>query len=326
MLDELVNALQKIKQCMEDHAATLETNEALTRMALIDPLLRVLGWDTSDPQLVVPEYAAGSGRADYALMKKESNQPLVFLEAKKLGMNEPDDKITNQMLTYANSQAVPFAGISDGDRWQVYEVFKQVPLTDRRILDISIVEDELSHCALKLLVVWYSNLATGRPAEAGEPVASKPVEGVSADETGRKRNSAERQEAKSDADRIALPDLKPGRKETRPVFIHFPDGHSVPIQRWVDILKETVEWLYGTRRSIPFRISLNPTSKRYIVNNQPRHKESDFINPYQCKGKEIYVECNVSAPGAKQAAMKLLEACREDPQKIWLEMPRSDRN
>ena len=44
MLDELVNALQTIKQRMEDHAAALETNEALTRMALIDPLLRVLGW------------------------------------------------------------------------------------------------------------------------------------------------------------------------------------------------------------------------------------------------------------------------------------------
>lgn len=326
MLDELVNALKRIKQCMEDHAAALETNEALTRMALIDPLLRVLGWDTSDPRLVVPEYAAGSGRVDYALMKKESNQPLVFLEAKKLGMNEPDDKITNQMLTYANSQAVPFAGISDGDRWQVYEVFKQVPLMDRRILDVSTAKDELSHCALKLLVLWRSNLATNMPVETGEPIAWKPVEAVSANETGQKRNSTERQKAKPDADRIALPDLKPGRNEMRPVFIHFPDGRFAPVQRWVDILKETAEWLYGTRRSIPFRVSLNPTSKRYIVNNQPRHKESNFINPYQCKAKEIYVECNVSAPSAKQAAMKLLEACQVDPQEIWLEMPRLDRN
>lgn len=328
MLDELVNALQKIKQCMEDHAATLETNEALTRMALIDPLLRVLGWDTSDPQLVVPEYAAGSGRADYALMKKESNQPLVFLEAKKLGMNEPDDKITNQMLTYANSQAVPFAGISDGDRWQVYEVFKQVPLMDRRILDVSTAKDELSHCALKLLVLWRSNLTTNTPVEIGEPITWKPVKAVSANETGQKRNSAERQEAKSDAERILLPDLATGKNDPRPAFIHFPNGQSASIRYWYEILTQTVEWLvqYGSHQPVPFRVRLKPNSIVYIANTQPKHTTINFKRAYQCKGKEIYVECNVTASQAKDRALKLLEACREDPQKIWLEMPRSDRN
>ena len=328
MLDELVNALKRIKQCMEDHAAALETNEALTRMALIDPLLRVLGWDTSDPQLVVPEYAAGSGRADYALMKKESNQPLVFLEAKKLGMNEPDDKITNQMLTYANSQAVPFAGISDGDRWQVYEVFKQVPLMDRRILDVSTAKDELSHCALKLLVLWRSNLTTNMPVETGEPIAWKPVEAVSANETGQKRNPAEWQEAKPDAERISLPDLATGKNAPRPAFIHFPNGQSASIRYWYEILTQTVEWLvqYGSHLPVPFRVRPNPNSKAYIVNTQPMHATMKFINAYQCKGREIYVERNVSSSRAKDRAMKLLEVCREDPQKIWLEIPRSDRN
>ncbi len=326
MLDELVNALKKIKQCMEDHAAALETNEALTRMALIDPLLRVLGWDTSDPQLVVPEYAAGSGRVDYALMKKESKEPLVFLEAKKLGMNEPDDKITNQMLTYANSQAVPFAGISDGDRWQVYEVFKQVPLVDRRILDVSTAKDELSHCALKLLVLWRSNLATNMPVETGEPIAWKPVEEASANETGRNRNFAERQAVRSDADRISLPDLATGKNDPRPAFIHFPNGQSASIRYWYEILTQTAEWLvqYGSYQPVPFRVRLNPNSRIYIANTQPIHTTMKFIKAYQCKGKEIYVERNVSADQAKDRAMKLLEACREDPQKVWLEMPRSD--
>lgn len=326
MLDELVNALKRIRQCMEDHAAALETNEALTRMALIDPLLRVLGWDTSDPRLVVPEYAAGSGRVDYALMKKESNQPLVFLEAKKLGMNEPDDKITNQMLTYANSQAVPFAGISDGDRWQVYEVFKQVPLMDRRILDVSTAKDELSHCALKLLVLWRSNLATNMPVETGEPIAWKPVEAISANETGQKRNSAERQEAKPGAKRISLPDLATGKNDPRPAFIHFPNGQSASIRYWYEILTQTVEWLvqYGSHPPVPFRVRLKQNSRIYIANTQPMHTTMKFIRAYQCKGKEIYVERNISASQAKDRAIKLLEVCREDPQKIWLEMPRLD--
>ena len=54
---------------MEEHGSELRQSEALTfRYALIDPLLRELGWDTTDPALVIPEYQSGNGRADYALI------------------------------------------------------------------------------------------------------------------------------------------------------------------------------------------------------------------------------------------------------------------
>ena len=53
-------------------------------MALIDPLLSALGWDTSDPGLVLPEYSSdsSSGRADYALLRPDG-RPAAFIEAKK---------------------------------------------------------------------------------------------------------------------------------------------------------------------------------------------------------------------------------------------------
>ncbi len=61
----------------------MQDNETRTRMALIDPLLIALGWDTSDPALVIPEYAS-NGRADYALLGSDGN-PAAFIEAKRLG-------------------------------------------------------------------------------------------------------------------------------------------------------------------------------------------------------------------------------------------------
>lgn len=42
-------------------------SEWQTRYALIDPLLRALGWDTADPTMVVPEDGSGDGRANYLL-------------------------------------------------------------------------------------------------------------------------------------------------------------------------------------------------------------------------------------------------------------------
>ena len=55
----------------------------MTRAALIDPLLRELGWDTENPALVMPEYRLGRGYADYALLK--DGKPVMMVEAKKLG-------------------------------------------------------------------------------------------------------------------------------------------------------------------------------------------------------------------------------------------------
>ncbi len=71
LLDPLVNVIETLKERIQAHGATLRESETRTRMALIDPLLSALGWDISDPAVVTPEYAAGGGRADYALLSPD---------------------------------------------------------------------------------------------------------------------------------------------------------------------------------------------------------------------------------------------------------------
>ena len=64
MLDDLVKCIETLKFRMESHAASLQANEWRTRTQLIDPLLCVLGWDVSDPELVTPEHNVGPKRVD----------------------------------------------------------------------------------------------------------------------------------------------------------------------------------------------------------------------------------------------------------------------
>ena len=68
LLDDLVGVIETLKERMATHGATLRQSETRTRTALIDPLLRVLGWDTSEPAVVRPEYRVDVGWADYALL------------------------------------------------------------------------------------------------------------------------------------------------------------------------------------------------------------------------------------------------------------------
>ena len=67
-LEELLSVVETLRGRIAAHGPALRQSEALTRYALIDPLLRGLGWDTADPSQVLVEYHSGGGSADYALV------------------------------------------------------------------------------------------------------------------------------------------------------------------------------------------------------------------------------------------------------------------
>ena len=166
-LGELVGCIELLQERMRSHRDTLRENETRTRMALIDPLLRALGWDVFDPAVVTPEYKAGGGRADYALLRADG-QPAATVEAKKLGEGMSSHRM--QMLNYAVASGIEYTGLTDGDRWELYSVFEPVPLDDKRKLDISIANTPAHTCALKLLLLWRPNLASGEPVPAAGPI------------------------------------------------------------------------------------------------------------------------------------------------------------
>ena len=145
-------------------------------MALIDPLLRALGWDTEDPALVLPEYESGRGkpgeRADYALMGE--GKPKAVIEAKKLGESLANHR--GQMVNYANMSGIPYAGLTDGNHWEFYKVFDAKPIEERRLLQVSISNDAAHECALKLLLLWHPNLASGQPVQPIDPVLADSTE------------------------------------------------------------------------------------------------------------------------------------------------------
>jgi hypothetical protein len=51
-LASLYQVLQAVRASAQTHAELLRKSEAATRAALIDPVLRVLGWDTANVRMV----------------------------------------------------------------------------------------------------------------------------------------------------------------------------------------------------------------------------------------------------------------------------------
>ena len=149
-LDELVSVIETIQQRIRDHGASLREKETRTRMALIDPLLQALGWDVADPSVVMPEYDVSGRKADYALLKPHG-QPAATVEAKKLVESLESHRM--QMLNYSNASGVEYAGLTDGNRWELYEVFERGPLEDRRILNITLAGTPAHQLALQFLLL-----------------------------------------------------------------------------------------------------------------------------------------------------------------------------
>ena len=169
-LDDLVVCIKLLQERMRSHNTALRENETRTRMALIDPLLHALGWDVSDPALVTPEYKVSDRWADYALLRPEG-QPAATLEAKKLGEVLMPHRM--QMLNYANASGIDYAGLTDGNHWELYDVFKRGQLEERRVLEVSIDRTPAYESALKLLLLWRPNLESRQPVAASPPILDR---------------------------------------------------------------------------------------------------------------------------------------------------------
>ncbi len=82
--------IRQLRSRAQDHWEYLSTGERETRTkyALIDPILRSLGWDTEDPTQVRLEYEVDpkredARRVDYALFQNtDTSKPYILIEAK----------------------------------------------------------------------------------------------------------------------------------------------------------------------------------------------------------------------------------------------------
>ena len=159
LLESLLAVVENLRGRIETHGNSLRQSEALTRYALIDPLLRELGWDTEDPDMVVPEYRSAAGSADYALFSGNNQPPAVIVEAKKL--REPlDDKVALQSLNYCNLVGTPYFALTDGRIWKIYATFEQAPLADRLIVEFAIGGMNAADVSIKALALWRHNVAS----------------------------------------------------------------------------------------------------------------------------------------------------------------------
>ncbi len=233
-LEDLLELVETLRKRIEEHGPALRKSEAQTRYALIDPLLRALGWDTTDPAQLVPEYAVSGGHADYSLLVRGT--PRIIIEAKKLG--ESMQGAARQGINYCQEKGTLYFAVTDGQRWELYETHKPVPLEEKLVtgFDLKVSPAEVR---LKALAPWRPSVEGGR-VQVGEP----PVVGAGSPTVEPEPPTPPVPHLPvAEAGWIALAGHRPGQGAPKPIEVLCPTGKRIQVKSWYGLRQSVVQWL-----------------------------------------------------------------------------------
>ncbi len=321
-LENLLTLIEKLRERIDRHGDALRQSEALTRYALIDPLLRELGWDTEDPDMVVPEYSSGSGRVDYALCK--NSKSVIMLEAKKL--DTPLNDAIGQGIQYCLVEGTEYFVVTDGRRWETYETHKPVPIDDKRIVQFDLKDPSAADACLKALALWRPSVISGQIAVGATPVIGLPDNQTrTTDPQPVEESTVQPTEPdQDDAEWTPLSVFEPQTGDPKPTEILFPDNTSVPIKTWKVIMVEVAKWLINknilTKDHCPISGSGSRSVKRYLISTDPAHSTgTPFKAPYPIDF--FYIETNYSGPNCVENARTIIQHVGQDPAQFKVRLP-----
>lgn len=323
LLQSLVDTVERLKERLKLHGAALRVNETRTRMALIDPILAALGWDPANPSLVVPEFEIGGKLADYALLAP-NGKPVAVLEAKRLGESLTTHRM--QMVNYGNMAGIPYAGLTDGNHWELYSVFEQRPIEDRRILGVSLDNTPVDKIALGMLVLWCPHMSSGKVQLVKGPILAESDSSFPAALTDAiNMKSTQMEGYKTDSEDISgwkcLAELNKVSGSPPPASIRMPDGLDFATRRWKDILIQTTMWLHSKGMIDQTDSRIQVTNKRYLVNNIAQHPlGNSFREARQIAGVSLYVETHWSANDLVRYTKKLMQNFGQNPENVHLKI------
>ena len=301
-LDELADLVRKLRERIEEQGDILRKNESATRYALVDPLLRALGWDLENPSEVVPEYSPGKGYADYGMMVGRA-KPRLIVEAKSLGT--PVRQGVDQAVGYCVSQGIEYFAVTNGEMWEIYEPFRPVPIDEKLITSFDLRGPE-HDTVLKMLWLWRGNFVTGKPVLPAEGPVPQPAVAPPKAQPG-----------PPSGDWVPFETFQPQLGTRPPGAIRFPDGGQRPITRWYELQVRVVEWLVQTGKLSRQSCPVMTDRGTHIVHTQPTRKTGTrFINPRQVG--DLWIEVSYAAPDHARLAADILRARDVDPATVYV--------
>ncbi len=318
---------------IESHRNYLSANETRTRQVLIDPLLRELGWDVTDPDQVQLEYSTAAGGADYALMR--NGNAVAVIDARKLAM-PLEERETMRVLNYADIRGIPYMITSNGDEWQMYEVLSRMPIEERIKTEFSVTRTPTHESVLRSLLIWNINLVSNSvPVFAGESAlhasisvhVDKPstIQDASIEGINKRRNTRSLEVAQEpNPGWFSITDRSINPTGKKPIAMKIQEEeYKLNPRQWTKFDQCIGSWLINSgrieRSDCPIFITKSPRGNCFI-DIKPIHPDGNKFRSHEELPNGMYMETGFSAKDHLINMRKLLEQYCIDPSSVYVRL------
>lgn len=325
-LGNFIDVLCDVRESALINQARLSKSEASTRVVLIDPILKALGWDTGNPNMIEFEKTLPQSRADYALYNQE-NKIQVIIEAKALGINLGDKAFVLNLIMYALAAGIKDIFLTDGVVWEHYSDFTPGNVVSSKTIDLT--KDNLLECAAYLVneldAAQYWQKLPYTTQVINEQL-SKEILDLRSEISNLKEALSLLQKPGSGivnsqpapdhniifTDLADLPNKLTGVNP--PALIRLPDGNVKNISTWRDILVECCTFVLANNPSIPIPLPDAAGKKVKLLSAQP---PAPGFSKYKTiyNGKEVYLYTNYDSKHCVINALHILKFLEPDKMK-----------
>ena len=316
-LASLVATLAQVCQSAQQHHALLSKNEAATRAALIDPILRALGWDTADVRMVEPERTVENKQSLDYVLKGPMGTIQSVIEAKRLG--ESLDKLghVGALIGYAFSLKPVSFFITDGLNWHCYSPghshYEPTSIIELRT-------DNLLAAALQLLhLLDAAHGGHGLPAgPSAAPVSlTAPLLSNSLPRQSNRKNPTTVSSKNYYPLTTDLTDPEnyyplttdltdPDKGLGKPQWLRLPDGTEHALKTWKDILIKAAELVLQNQDKLPLPL-FDKAGKKTVLLNWHRSGKERSSQQLTYQEKSIFLDTHYSARDCVANALYLLK-------------------
>lgn len=314
---QIQSPLSNLRQVLSEVKATARisdifaNNEAATRAALIDPVLKALGWDIANPNMVEVEKTATGARADYAI-RDFSGIVQVIVEAKSL--NQKLSTYDAKTIMYGHAFQVSSVFLTDGSVWQHFTDFQPQGFKPTKTFDLSKQDQDLAEVA----AYFVENLDAAKfwPEQPDVDVIAQEVIQLRSDLRDLTQEVARLSTAGPKPPVINPPPVNPALNwtdigsiitamGTRPSSLRLPDNTEVNVKSWKDVLIESCKFVlaHNPRVQIPL-VDSSGASVDLIRTATPSLGLSFVSVSYN--GQDVYVYANYSADKCIKNALYVL--------------------
>lgn len=306
------------------NAAILKKNEAATRATLIDPVLRALGWDTTNVRMVEPEKTIGSDlRVDY-LLYDALGKPRFVVEAKCLGENLDKHGYVSKILGYALGFKVQTVFITDGLTWHCYTGPQLGAANEPLVFELS--EENPVPAALALVQLldaancgYFLPASSSVPASVASTVAERAKQESAFTSAPKNKVQGETQKAVrptvvSASHFIPITHTNEFPGGQKPTQLRLPDGSVRALTTWKDVLLECCYFVLATVPNLKLPYPDKAGRKRFLLNlSKPAVGSSTPASYFE---ENIFIGTHYSAPDCLANALHILKRVLPANQKM----------